>query len=51
GRIQKPAPLDVAKVALICPRCDKPSRVGKTAGAEGKMVRVCKKCGEPVDAS
>jgi large subunit ribosomal protein L24 len=51
GRIQRPAPLDVAKVALICPKCDKPSRVGKKAGAEGEMVRICKKCGEPVDAS
>jgi len=50
GRIQKPAPLAVSKVMLICPRCDKPSRVGHTVAENGKRVRLCKRCGELIDA-
>ena len=32
-------------VMLVCPSCGKPSRVGHARDAEGKKVRVCKKCG------
>lgn len=36
-------PIDVAKVAIICPKCGKQTRVGITL--EGKTkVRICKKC-------
>lgn len=36
-------PILVSKVALICPKCGKPTRVGTTI--EGKIkVRICKKC-------
>ena len=42
-RIQFAAPLPVGKVMLVCPRCDKPTRVG--IQLEGKIKqRVCKKC-------
>lgn len=49
GRIQKPAPLAVGKVMLICPRCGKPTRVGHTIAEGNKRVRACKKCGEIID--
>ncbi|MGB9586924.1 MAG: 50S ribosomal protein L24 [Armatimonadota bacterium] len=51
GRIQKPAPLSIAKVMLVCPRCGKPTRVGRVLGDEGRRVRVCKRCGELIDVS
>lgn len=36
-------PLPVANIAIICPKCGKPTRVGFTM--EGKIkVRICKKC-------
>lgn len=36
-------PLSVANIAIICPKCGKPTRVGFTM--EGKTkVRICKKC-------
>lgn len=42
-------PLSLAKIALICPKCNKHTRVGfKFAGEE--KVRVCKKCGREIDA-
>ena len=38
-----PKPLAFAKIALICPKCKKTTRVGfRLAGKE--KVRICKKC-------
>lgn len=51
GRIQMPAPMAVGKVMLVCPRCEKPTRVGHTVGEENHLVRICKKCGELIDVS
>ena len=43
--IEKPFP--ISKVMLVCPSCDKPTRVEiKTEGEE--KVRVCKKCGKNI---
>ncbi len=36
-------PLPVANVALICPKCKKPTRVGYKIVKDGK-TRICKKC-------
>lgn len=36
-------PLDVAKVALICPKCKKQTRVGYKIENKDK-VRICRKC-------
>ena len=36
-------PLAVSKVALICPHCHQPTRVGYQ-GEGKKKVRICKKC-------
>lgn len=45
GIITKEAPIYVSRVQLICPSCGKPTRVGHGTGADGKKVRICKKCG------
>lgn len=36
-------PLNAAKVALICPHCHQPTRVGYQ-GEGKKKTRICKKC-------
>jgi large subunit ribosomal protein L24 len=44
-----PRPLGLGKIALICPKCKKMTRVGfKFAGDE--KVRICKKCKKEIDA-
>ena len=48
GRIEKEAPIDASNVMLYCPNCKKGCRVGY-AVADGKKVRVCKKCGKSID--
>ncbi len=45
GIVEKEAAIDVSNVALVCPSCGKATRVGHDHNAEGKKVRVCKKCG------
>lgn len=43
------APIYASKVKLICPSCQKPTRISHRVLSEGKKVRVCKKCTEVID--
>ena len=45
GIIDRDMPIPVANVALLCPSCGKPTRVGYKFDGEGTKSRVCKKCG------
>ena len=50
GIIEKEAPIHISNLMLICPKCSKTVRVGKKTLEDGSKVRICKKCGESVDA-
>lgn len=43
GIIEINKPIDVSKVALVCPRCGKITRIGYLLTKE-KKERICKKC-------
>ena len=45
GIIEFEAPLSIANVMLVCPKCDEPSRVNVQRDESG-VRRVCKNCGE-----
>lgn len=48
GIYEVPRPISISKVALVCPKCKKPTRVGfKKVGEE--KVRVCRKCEREID--
>ncbi len=49
GIIEKENPIPFCKVMLICPKCDKPTRIGANILEDGRKVRVCKKCKEVID--
>lgn len=49
GILEKEAPLHASNLMLICPKCNRPTRVGHTALEDGAKVRTCKKCSEIVD--
>jgi large subunit ribosomal protein L24 len=48
GIVEKPMPLDVSNVMLVCPTCKQPTRVAvkvKELKGETVRVRVCKRAG------
>ena len=54
GVIERPAPLSVSNVMLVCPVCNRPTRVGMTSRrsrASSVQRRVCKRadCGQEID--
>lgn len=49
GIIEKEAPLHRTNIMLVCPKCDKPTRIGNSVLEDGKKMRSCKQCGEVVD--
>ena len=48
GIISIEMPIHASTVMLICPKCNKLTRVGKRINGE-KKVRVCKQCGKDID--
>ena len=56
GIIERPAPLNVSNVMVVCPTCKRPTRVGtviKTIKDKNVRIRVCKHedCGQEIDKS
>lgn len=49
GIIEKEAPLDASNVMMVCNKCAEPAKIGKRFLEDGSKVRICKKCGEPID--
>ena len=43
-RIQVASPTDISNVMLVCPKCNKPTRVGYKILANKKKLRLCRKC-------
>ena len=53
GRIKLPGPIDASNVMVVCPSCNKATRIGYSITVDGdkkNKVRVCKKCGAVLDA-
>jgi large subunit ribosomal protein L24 len=49
GIIEREAPVHISDVALVCPRCQKATRVGYQKVETGGKVRVCKRCQQTID--
>jgi large subunit ribosomal protein L24 len=51
GVLQTEAPLRIDNVALLCPSCSKPTRVGYRFTDEGEKTRICRRkdCGKDID--
>ena len=49
GIIDLEAPLHISNVLVVCPKCDKPSRIAKKTLENNKRVRICGRCGEILD--
>lgn len=44
GIIEFEGSIDISNVMLVCPKCDKPTRVGVQRSEDGAPQRVCKQC-------
>ncbi|NOZ63345.1 MAG: 50S ribosomal protein L24 [Caldiserica bacterium] len=49
GIVDIETPLDISKVLLLCPRCNRGVRIGRRVLEDGTKTRYCKKCGEIVE--
>ena len=50
GIVQKEGSIHVSNLMLVCSKCEKEMRIGHKKLQDGKKVRVCRKCGEILDA-
>jgi large subunit ribosomal protein L24 len=48
GKVRFEAPISISNVMVVCPKCNKPTRVALQR-EEVKTRRVCKKCKELID--
>jgi large subunit ribosomal protein L24 len=46
GLIEREAPIALAKLALRCPKCQRPSRARWEVGPDGSKQRRCGRCGQ-----
>jgi large subunit ribosomal protein L24 len=46
GIMQMESPMQVCNLMPVCPKCNKPVRVGSIIEKDGRKSRVCKKCKE-----
>ncbi len=49
GIVDKPAPIHLSNLMLVEPGTDTPTRVGRAKGENGKLQRISKKSGNPID--
>jgi len=48
GLVKIEKPINSSKVMLVCPQCEKATRIGQIV-KDDKKVRVCKKCNKEID--
>ena len=48
GIVTQEAPLHVSNVQVVCPSCNRPSRLGHRRDDAGRSRRVCRRCGAEV---
>jgi large subunit ribosomal protein L24 len=51
GIMDLPLPIHASNVQVVCPRCDKPTRIGHATLEDGRRSRVCKHCGEQIEVA
>ena len=48
GIIETESAVYASKVQVVCPKCDKPTRIGHKIAEDGAKERICKKCGATI---
>lgn len=50
GIVEKPMPVNISNLMIMCNSCVKPTRIGIRELENGKRVRICKKCNQQIDS-
>lgn len=50
GIVEKEAALSYSNVLVMCDKCNKPTRIAMAVDGAGKRSRVCKRCGDVLEA-
>lgn len=49
GVLEKEAPMSLSNVLLLCPSCNKGTRLGHNVLPDGSKARVCRRCGTTLE--
>jgi large subunit ribosomal protein L24 len=49
GIVEREGAIHVSNVMVVCPKCDRPTRVKSVFLEDGSKVRACRKCDEILD--
>ena len=49
GIVEKEAAIHASNIMILCDKCNAPVRVGHKTLADGKKLRICRRCNEALD--
>jgi large subunit ribosomal protein L24 len=49
GIVEKEAAIHASNIMIMCDKCNAPVRVGRKLLADGKKIRICRRCSEALD--
>ena len=49
GIVEKEAAIHASNLMILCDKCNAPVRVGHKILADGKKIRICRRCNEALD--
>jgi large subunit ribosomal protein L24 len=49
GIIEKEARIHLSNLMVMCDKCNAPVRVGRKTLPDGEKVRICRRCGDPLE--
>jgi large subunit ribosomal protein L24 len=49
GIVEKEAAIHASNIMILCDKCNAPVRVGHKILADGKKIRICRRCNEALD--
>jgi large subunit ribosomal protein L24 len=49
GIVEKEASIHLSNIMMMCDPCNAPVRIGSKRLADGKKVRICRRCGQNVE--
>ena len=49
GIVEKEAAMHASDVMIMCDKCNAPVRIGRKILADGKKLRICRRCGEALE--